>query len=151
MGTFNYGTSDYITLAYNFDSFRGEEEDLRDFEIESMYSDAEKVLENFTFEFFKVSLLPGYYEGFYLSIESVYIWYDDIQEKRAAQKEVTQLKQLLFTLAGIGLVSCTPGWCTGYRDAHGTKADIKKAVRAMRNEIKNACTARTRRKKGCRA
>lgn len=60
--------------------------------------------------------------------------------KKEAQKEITAIKNLLTECAGLGLVQCFPGWCTGYNDYKGTLAAIKAAVKEMRQEMRQAPT-----------
>lgn len=42
----------------------------------------------------------------------------------------------------MGLVKCSPGWCTGYADYNGTIAAIGEAIKAMRDEVKATPTWR---------
>lgn len=44
------------------------------------------------------------------------------------------------TAARLGLVKCSPGWCTGYSDYNGTMAAIKAAIKSMREEAKQTPT-----------
>lgn len=116
-------------------------------EIRECYScdilNVETILEHYDFCYFHVAIKPGYYEGFTLDIENNYpIAFDDYIDKRDAQKEITQLKKCLIDCAGVGLVSCSPGWCTGYKDYTETVEDIKAAIRDIREEVKHTPTWR---------
>lgn len=42
--------------------------------------------------------------------------------------------------AGLGLVECFPGWCTGYSSYTETLQAIKTAIKAMRDELKSIPT-----------
>lgn len=42
--------------------------------------------------------------------------------------------------AGLGLVQCSPGWCTGYNDYNGTIKAIKAAIKEMRDELRTIPT-----------
>ena len=114
-------------------------------EINELYScDLENVnteIEKYSFWYYHVTVKPGYYEGFTIDIENNFpCFYDDYIAKKEANKELTQLKQFLVACAGFGLVSCSPGWCTGYKDYSGTIADINRAIKEAREEIKHIPT-----------
>lgn len=155
MGTVNYHTSDYITLGVNIDeveeynaTYYGEHGDRREvdyngaqIDIEIMLEDIKNELDNYNLYYFHVKIEPGYYEGFSLDIENNYsVAVDTWEDKRDAQKEITQIKKLLIEYAKLGLVACYPGWCTGYKDYKGTIKAIKDAVKEMRAEVKNTPT-----------
>lgn len=167
MGTINYGTSDYITLGivpYDTDDFRTDADFMRDIEkhvdeyggtiesymqyiISQYYEDdwynIENELKKHHFYYYHIAIKPGYYEGFYLDIENNFsVAFDSWEDRRAANKEITELKRFLIDCAGLGLVKCSPGWCTGYSDYSGTIAAINEAVKEMREELKNIPTWR---------
>ena len=165
MGAVNYFTSDYITLGvkpYDSDDFINDrdcmeeinrqiaeyggtvEESINDL-IQSYYEDDESnietELEKHSFYYFHVAIRPGYYEGFTVDIENNFpVAFDSWEDKRSAQKEITELKQCLTACAGMGLVACFPGWCTGYRDYKQTLQEIAAAVKEMREEVKTTPT-----------
>lgn len=167
MGAINYFTSDYITLGlrpYDTGDFENDvafmeevtqevneyggtiEEAINDY-INTCYEDdfmnIECELKKHNFHYYHVVIKPGYYEGFTLDIENNFpVCYDGYIEKREAQKEITELKQFLIDCAGLGLVKCSPGWCTGYSDYNGTIAAIVEAVKGMRDEARNIPTWR---------
>lgn len=112
---------------------------------EDDYENAKYILGRYNFNWFTVKIESGYYEGFSIDIE-----YEedggcfcDYEEKQEAQKEVTQVKECLLELAGIGLKACYPFWCTRYEDYKGTLAAINEAVKEMRADVKNTHTNRT--------
>ena len=168
MGTVNYATSDYITMGlkpYDVDDFTNNP-DFLDFireewgidttdqnavyaaacdEVASLYdSDYANIsfeLSKHNFQYYHNPVKPGYYEGFMLDIENNYsIAYDAWEDKRAAQKEITEIKQFLIACAGMGLVKCSPGWCTGYSDYNGTIKAIGAAIKEMREESRTIPT-----------
>ena len=168
MGTVNYSTSDYITMGlkpYNVDDFTNDP-DFLDFireewsidttdqnavyaaacdEVTSLYdSDYANIsfeLSKHNFRYYHIAVKPGYYEGFTLDIENNYsVAYDSWEDKRAAQKEITEIKQFLIACAGMGLVKCSPGWCTGYSDYNGTIKAIGAAIKEMREESRTIPT-----------
>ena len=161
MGAVNYCTSDYITLAINpysvydlerdrdfMDEIRAEIEEYGgtveaaiDDYISSCYEadeeNARAILEKYGFVYFHVTIKPGYYEGLSIDIENNFpVAFDFWQEKREAQKEITRIRACLEELAGVGFVECGPGWCTSYGDYNSTMAEIREAVREMREEVR---------------
>lgn len=165
MGAINYFTSDYITLGlrpYDTSDFENDSEFMEELQnecneyggtlenalqdyiqscYEDDYSNIETELAKHSFYYYHVVIKPGYYEGFTLDIESNFpVCFDGWEDKKNAQKEITELKQFLIDCAGLGLVKCSPGWCTGYSDYNGTIAAIKEAVKAMREEVKTIPT-----------
>ena len=170
MGAINYKTSDYITMGikpYDTDDFT-ENKDFLDFiktewlvdindpdaVLQAAYEDinncyeADKmnldaILDKYSFYYFKVEWESGYYEGMSLNIYLDYSVFDDYEEKRDAQKEVTQLRNFLIDIAGCGFVACYPGWCTGYEDYNGTISAINEAIKEMRKDVKNTPTWHT--------
>lgn len=160
MGTINYTTSSYITLAikpvypWNLENdlefmeeirehaemYGGTVEEALNNYISDWYRDeaanVESILFRYSFEHYQVTIEPGYYEGFSLLIENTTDIYEDWKDKREAQKEITQLKKCLLELAGLGLVACRPGWCTSYNDYEGTCKAIESAIKRMREEAR---------------
>ena len=170
MGSINYFTSDYITLCvkpYDTDDYI-KDNDFMDFireewnintedenevlkaaneqisaDYEADRENAESILNGYNFYYFHVVLKPGYYEGFTLDIENNFgVAIDGWEDRREAQKEITQLKNCLLELAGVGLVACSPGWCTGYKDYNETIKAIKEAIKEIREEYKTIPTWR---------
>ena len=141
MGAINYKTSDYITLALEPVDNEFFEQDIRE--------EVEKMLDNYSFYYFHVVIKSGYYEGFSVDIENNFsIFFDDAEEKREAQKEITQIKAFLIDCMNNGLVSTVPSWCTAYKNIADTKADISKAIQDMRAEVSNTPTYYTLKAKG---
>lgn len=165
MGAVNYFTSDYITMgiepysAYDLendpdfmDALRDEvneyggtiDEALESY-IQTSYEademNIEFILEKYSFDYYHVTIKPGYYEGFTLDIENnCSVAFDGWEAKRAAQREITSLKKCLTECAGAGMVQCSPGWCTGYNDYRGTRRAINAAIKVMRDEVNNTPT-----------
>ena len=150
MGAVNYYTSDYITLGlrpYDTEDFTDENGNIDYEEINYCYdADRENIeneLEKYDFWYYHITIKPGYYEGFTLNIENNFpVALDDCYCRRQANKEITKIKSFLIDCAGLGLVQCFPGWCTGYNDYNGTIAAIKEAVKDMREELKTIPTWR---------
>lgn len=165
MGTINYGTSDYITLGikpYDYSDFENDTDFMEyindqiseyggsveeyiyqticDYEEED-YSNIESELKKHSFWYYHITIEHGYYEGFYLNIESNFpVAFDSWEDRRAANKEITKIKQCLIECAGMGLVEVWPGWCTSYKDYKTTIESINKAIRGMREEVKETPT-----------
>lgn len=165
MGTINYGTSDYITMGirpYDYDDFINDSdfvecynEDVSGVSLETYiyetiadYYDCDRmnfdsIREKYDFYYYHVVLKPGYYEGYYIDIENNYgVCYDSWEDRRDANKEITQIKKFLVELAGCGFVSVYPGWCMGYANYNQTLIDINQAVKEMRNEVRTIPTYR---------
>lgn len=165
MGAVNYFTSDYITMgiepysAYDLENdqdfmqviheqikeYGGTVEDCISDMIESYYEDDETnvsaILEKYSFDYFRITIKSGYYEGFTLDIESDFPEaFNRWEDKRAAQREITSLKKCLIECAGVGMVECWPGWCTKYNDYKGTCKAIGAAIKVMRDEVNSTPT-----------
>ena len=165
MGAINYYTSNYITLGlrpydrdeltndHDFmealqaevDEYGGTVETALDSYINDCYScDYDNIkteLEKHYFYYYHITIKPGYYEGFSLDIENNFpVALDSWEDRRDANKEITEIKQFLIDCAGLGLVKCSPGWCTRYSDYNGTIQAIKAAIKAMRDELKTVPT-----------
>ena len=159
MGTINYKTSDYITMGariqnrtdFENDSCFLEEmkeeidryglESVIDSEIELNYDcdreNVETYLNQHDFTFYHVTIEPGYYEGFSINIENNFpVAYNDREEKRQAQKEITELKQFLLDCAGAGIAVVYPGWCTTELSYNDSVKAIKAAIKEIREESK---------------
>lgn len=136
MGAVNYGTGDYITFGLNVGQIAEQAEQ------EYLQSVADSVIDEYGFCYFHVAIKPGYYDGFTVQIENNFpVAFDWYQEKRDAQKEITQLKKCLLELCKkAGLVQVFPGWCTGYSTEAETRQAIKKAVQEMRSDVKSTPT-----------
>lgn len=165
MGAVNYFTSDYITLGLRpydrydlendhdfmeelqaeIDEYGGTLESALDDYINSCYEDDKynitHELNKHCFHYYHITIKPGYYEGFTLDIENNFpVALDSWEDRRDANKEITEIKQFLIDCAGLGLVKCSPGWCTGYSDYNGTIQAIKAAIKEMRSELKTIPT-----------
>lgn len=167
MGTINYGTSDYITLGiepYNYSDFEKDQEFMEEAKkqvkkyggtiedciyneintcYECDYMNAEYILNKYPLHYFHVAIKSGYYEGFYIDIESNFsIAYDNYIEKREAQKEITQIKKMLIELAGVGYGEVYSGWVSSYMDYKTTLKSINRAIKEMRSEAASIPTWR---------
>lgn len=161
MGTINYRTSNYITMGIKpvdgwdllhepglkeeieaeVEEYGGSLEEaaqsLADYYNEANYCNAEEIYEKYDFNYFEITMNYGYYDGFYFDISPAsYANLETYKDKRQAQKEITQIKQMLKELAGVGVVACYPGWSTGYEDYAGTIQKINEAIKEMRADVK---------------
>lgn len=161
MGTVNYKTSDIITLGlrpYEAQYFeldpdfmeearkRCEENGCSIFDwIEGTINEyteddrqtAVDIISEYNFEFFQVSIEPGYYEGF-----SVYISNDlpgeywDADERQQALTDAASLGDMLKELVNDAcLVEVWPGWCTAYQDPAHSLTDVRKAIKGLIYDI----------------
>ena len=159
MGAVNYKTSDYITLGVKLLSACDIEQDNELMQelteqaaecgqnpentvyyyIADCYDEdrgnVEFELDKHCFKWFRVAIEPGYYEGFTLDITDDFPAEIDADERREARAEIDELERCLIECAGLGLVKCSPGWCTGYADYAGTLDAIGKAVQAMIEDL----------------
>lgn len=103
MGTINYKTSKYITL--------GVKTDYEDYEemldaVNFLHDDVKYILEKTTFNFWKLSIDYGYYDGFSIDIEQFYT--DNEEEEKEQKQEFEQVKNMLKELTQIGLYCVIP-------------------------------------------
>lgn len=146
MGAINYGTSEYITIGlklYNYDDYMTETEEI-DYELMQMDYDADRenaeyIIDKYNFKFFNVSIEFGYYEGFYLNINTDFDFYN-WEDKADALKEATQLKNMLIECCGCGLRVVHTGWCTGYENYKDSIDSVKAAISEIKDDIKNTKT-----------
>ena len=158
MGTINYKTSEYITLAlkpYDHDDFINDFDfnlcaaEYPDIPLETLaqqaieeyynddYSNAESVLDKYDFIFFDLKIENGYYEGYSIRIENKFDNIYDYTDKQLALMETSKLKDCLDELNSIGYQACFPGWCPVYFSHNDTTAKIAQAIEEIREEIKN--------------
>lgn len=161
MGTINYMTSDIITLGlrpYEPQDFELDQDFMEDARerceengcslfdwIEGTINEyteddrqtAADIISKYSFEFFQVSIEPGYYEGF-----SVYISDDlpgeywDKDEREQALADAANLGDMLKELVNTaGLVEVWPGWCTTYHDTDRTLKDIRTTIKGLIYDI----------------
>lgn len=141
MGTINYKTSDYITIGYNLNNIDYEDEFYNDI-ICDYYEQIKYTLDKQRFYYFHVVLNPGYYEGFSINIEFNFSYcFDNWEDKRAAQKEITEIKAfLLECINDYECVSVWPGWGTTYHDYKTSLKHLNDAIKEMRETVKNTPT-----------
>lgn len=160
MGTINYQTCDFITMAirpYDFNDIKAEysEEynnhpelaELTDDIVYDYISDYEEqdkenaleIIENYSFSWFSLDIAPGYYEGLQILLDTDFDFYDG-EDKADALNETDNLRQCLIDLAGVGFISCSPFWCTSYRDYDGTIKDIEQAISDIKKAIEETLT-----------
>lgn len=145
MGTINYKTSDFITIGYNCNNIDYEEYEWCRETIEEYYNTVSAILKEYSFYYFHVTVEPGYYEGFYIDMEYNFPYcFDDYTEKRAAQREITQIKKfLLECIENYECCAVSPGWCTGYADYKKTISRLDGAIKEMRETVKATPTYST--------
>lgn len=141
MGTINYKTSDFITLGYNCNDIDYEDEFYHEI-ITDYYDQIAHRLAQYYFYYFRVALEPGYYEGYSIDIEFNFTYcFDNYDDKRAALKEITQIKKFLLECVNdFECVSVYPGWCTGYANYKTTLEELNAAIIEMRETVKNTPT-----------
>ena len=161
MGTVNYKTSDIFTLGlkpYEPRDFeldpdfmeeareRCEENGCSLFDwIEGTINEyteddrqtAEHIISRYSFEFFQVSIEPGYYEGFSVNIsDDLPGEYWDADERQQALTDAANLGDMLKELVNTAcLVEVWPGWVTTYHDTDRTLQDIRKTIKGLIYDI----------------
>ena len=141
MGAINYYTSDFITIGYNCNYIDYDDAFYNDI-VQDYYDQASARLDQNSFYCFNVTVEPGYYEGFSINIKLDFLYFDNWEEKAAAQKEITQIKQ--FLLECVNDFECCavyPGWCTGYADYKTTLEELNAAIFSMREAVRRTPTA----------
>ena len=153
MGTINYGSNNYVVIGCNpdswdddrdeFDSYE-EWDDRKNFEMQDDYDRTKEILNDYSFNNFKVTLELGYYEGFYIDIKTYFNWcLDSYKDRKEINSEVSQIKELLIRLVNeVGLCSVWPGWCVTYRTREETFKDINEGIKKLRVEVKKIPTYR---------
>ena len=132
MGAINYGSNDYFNIGVNPDEW---DEYCNDYTIEWLQEDCVEILNTYNFKYFRVTVEPGYYEGFYIKINFDYC-YVDYWEKPLILKECTQLKKLLLELSRIGLVKYYAGWRMSYCSEQETNKAIKEAIKEIKEKMR---------------
>ena len=141
MGPIHYTTSDYITIGYNCNNIDYDEEDIT-YYIDDLYDSIHCLLAQQYFYYFHVTLNAGYYEGFYIDIEHNFNYcYDNYEEKRAALKEITKIKNFLLSCVNdFECCAVSPGWCMTYYNYSETLKKINEAIKEMRETVKSTPT-----------
>lgn len=136
MGTINYGTSTYLcNIGYNLNNDVADHEEAQNDQLWTA-EEVEEYLNNICLSYYKIDLIPGYYEGFYLDIRGDY--YADDEDKQERVEELHKIGRALIHLTNyFGLVNYTPGWCTRYANTGGTIKAIKQAVKKEITAIYN--------------
>ena len=135
MGAINYGTSETIcNLGYNLNNDVADYEEALD-DQRWTAKEVEDYLNRICLSYYKIDLMPGYYEGFYLDIRGDY-YADDDKEERV--KELHNIGRALIHLTNyFGLVNYSPGWCAGYATKGDTIRRIKSSVKKEITKIYN--------------
>ena len=157
MGTVNYKTSSVITIGlkpYRYSDFERDPDFMEEAHkgceengcslfdwiegtineyTEGDRANVESIISRYSFEFFQVSIEPGYYEGFsvYISDDLPGEYWDD-DERRQALTDAANLGDMLNELVNDAcLCEVWPGWCTTYHDTDRTLTDVRKAIKAL--------------------
>lgn len=139
MGTINYKANKYITIGIKTNIYLDEE--MQD-DIDSLYKEyIKEILKKYNFNYFNISIEPGYYDGLYLDIDdNAHIFFDNTIEKNEALKETTQLKNFLLECIEEGLCVCYPGWVTSYLNYEESKKELTEAIKKIKEEIRSIPT-----------
>jgi hypothetical protein len=96
------------------------------------------ILRDFSAEYFRLAILPGYYEGLQIIINDDRPSEYDPTEREQARRDVDELEKALLELAGIGFTETRPGWCTSFRSYSETVETIRAEIAKLREEIETA-------------
>lgn len=138
MGTVNYGTGEYITLAYQpvEDDSQENQEKFGDLylnmKVDSIFN------EYGDFEFLEVIRDNGYYEGFYVAINTgdlVGAGFYNKDQMLDAFLELERVRKLLVELLDAGLFVCHPGWCTGWLNYGESLNEINQCIAKISSDI----------------
>lgn len=159
MGTFNYKTTEFITLAikeYDTDDYlkdadfleyaKGEYEIEADdtealedlareqimFNYEADYENGEVILEKYDIPNFNARIASGYYEGCQLLFDIDYDWWT---EKADMLKQLDDFKKMLHELNGCGYNATVPFWIPTWHTYDDTKKMIDIAVAEIKDDI----------------
>lgn len=132
MGAINYGTSEFIcNIGYNLNNDVADYEEAQNDQIWTA-EEVQDYLNNICLSYYKIDLIPGYYEGFYLDIRGDY--YADDEDKQERIEELHKIGRALIDLANkFGLAYYSPGWGTEY--AKNTNTTIKAIRQGVKKEI----------------
>jgi hypothetical protein len=124
MGAINYRSSEYISIGLDVRL------DRYDWELDAIYQELMEIVKKYDWYYFHIEIISGYYEGFYINIDNNFpVEFDSWEDRRDAQKEVTQVKRFLNECVDkCGLIQYIPGWCMSYSTKAETKAAIKVAI-----------------------
>lgn len=155
MGTVNYQTSDYITLASaplyseDYSEYAEEQAEETGKSVEAIIGSlmslgeedswiaakeaAEKTTRN---EFWKLDAVPGYYEGSQVVIHNELPESITDEERQTALTEVDGLKVLLVGLVeNASFLETAPGWCPKWSARAETLESIDRAAEEMREAV----------------
>lgn len=113
-----------------------------DFMQDDAYIELKAMLEKENFYFYDIEIEPGYYDGFYISIEDKYYYLENYQEKLKMQKELTTISKFLQkAIKECNMRICYPGWCTGWEEEEeNSLKKLAMGIRAERERIKKIPT-----------
>lgn len=151
MGAINYATSSFFhTLGINTNNLDPTDEEIEDYmktndipretavkalyesindKIDDLYCKAIKDIIDYTFDFYEIYCNGGYYDSFYICMDTLSCNVEELDE------ELPKLKELLLKLVDdCGIVVCFPGWCTNYLSIEETKEAINNIKINKNNE-----------------
>lgn len=140
MGTINYKTNKYVTIGLNTNYLYEDTEDIQEEEIYEtelfIYEETKAIIEKYNFDYFVVNIVDGYYDGFCINFDFKKDYISSYEERTLIEKEITQLKKLLFELVDYELNVCFPWWVTKWLNNKESKQEIQKAIKEIRKDAK---------------
>lgn len=151
MGTWNYGKSDVITVAYydinytpsieeiegtivDYECNEKEAEDIlyqqyQDF-TEEQFNSVCDLFKNQEFEYYSVSVDDGSFEGFQINISREQLAFDNSYQRKEMHKELTRIKNKIIVAINEYIMRvCYPGYCIGWKDT------IEESLKALNEAI----------------
>ena len=146
MGAINFGTLTNISRLALVNEPETEEEQEEQYFYNYELEETQAQLDKLNLYYFNLSINYGYYEGFYivLSYENIPYIYNTSQEKAETLKELTAIKNILIELVKNRLLKgCYPNWVTSRLGTAETIKQIKRIIKALKEETKETYTSRT--------
>lgn len=133
MGTINYGTSQFVTVAAS--DYDGDEQ-----AYDTLEDWVRDKLNQYNFEYYDLDIEYGYYEGFYIDIRKNDSFYflDVCDAKETApiiRNEIDSVINALKELCELGCCVVHPGWNTAYLNLEDSIKEIKSAKYMMISDL----------------
>ena len=146
MGAINFGTLTNMSRLALVNEPETEEEQEEEYFYNYELEETQAQLDKLNLYYFNLSINYGYYDGFYivLGYENIPYIYNNSQEKAETLKELTAIKNILIELVKKGLLKgCYPNWVTTRLNTAETLRQIKRIIKALKEETKETYTSRT--------
>lgn len=150
MGAINFGTLTNISRLALVNEPETEEEQEEQYFYNYELEETQAELDKLNLYYFNLSIKYGYYESFYLKLneENTKYIYTNTKEKQEVLEELTAIKNILIELVKDNfLVGVYPSWVTTRLNTAETIKQIKRIIKALKEETKATYTSRTYKQK----